>query len=370
MEISKNKNGKITYREMVWINGRSVKSPRFQRKSDARAWRVRQEADRQKRKSLGDSGHYTERIPFKEFAQTWLEEIVKVDRTPKTYRGYESILRIHLYPFFGKKALNEICEADGRKLLLKLKDAGYSGRGINNIFMLLKTIFNRAVKDMYLLRSPLMGLSKQKEKLKTDAFWTKMEIKQFLAANVNDPLYPVYIVAMHTGMRMGELCGLCFDRIDFQRNEIAITRIRDKDGHRDTTKTGIKRVIPMVPIVRAIFVELFKRNQGNPFVFLDLQMRPIDYGHIYRDFKHAQKRAGMTKPLAFHDLRHTFASLFMMNGGNLFDLQKILGHTDMKMTQRYAHFSPEHLQSAIGFMSMGVELEGANLNVNPSHLPP
>ena len=64
----------------------------------------------------------------------------------------------------------------------------------------------------------------------------------------------------------------------------------------------------------------------------------------------------MSKPLAFHDLRHTFASQFVMNGGSIFDLQKILGHTDIKMTMRYSHFSPEHLQSAIGFMNMGVEL--------------
>lgn len=365
MEIITNKDGTISFREMIWLNSRSIKSPCFTRRSDARAWKVKQESERQKRKALGEDSRYSERILFSDYAKKWLEEIVKIDKSPKTYRSYESILRIHLYPCFQKKHLNEICEADGRKLLLKLKESGHAGKGINNIMMVLKAILNRAVRDMYLLRNPLMNLSKQKENLKTDSFWTKMEIQQFLSANQKDPLYYLYLVALHTGMRMGELCGLCFDRIDFQRNEIAVTRIRDKDGHRDTTKTGIKRVIPMLPIVKAVFLDLFKKNQGSSFVFLDKQMRPVDYGHIYRDFKKAQVRAGMSKPLPFHGTRHVFASQFMMNGGNIFDLQKILGHTDLKMTQRYAHFSPEHLQKAIGFMNMGVELESEILDSSP-----
>ena len=357
MQTIKNKNGSVRFREQIWINGRCIKSPSFERKTDARAWKTSQASNLQKRKSLGEDNKYSEKVLFCDYARIWLEEIVKVDRTPKTYRGYESILRVHLYPFFKGKTLNEITEADGRRLLIKLRESDYTGKGINNIMMVLKAILNRAVKEMYLMRSPMMGISKQKENLKTDAFWTKMEIQQFLLANKNHSLYPLFLVALHTGMRMGELCGLCFDRIDFQRNEIAVTRIRDKDGHRDTTKTGIKRVIPMIPIVRAMLLELFKRNNGNKFVFLEEKMKPVDYGHLYRDFNKAQKKAGMSKLLAFHDLRHTFASQFMMNGGNLFDLQKILGHTDMKMTQRYAHFSPEHLQSAVSFMNMGVEFK-------------
>ncbi len=80
----------------------------------------------------------------------------------------------------------------------------------------------------------------------------------------------------------------------------------------------------------------------------------VDYGHLYRRFHMAQKKAGFEKRIRFHDCRHTFASQFMMNGGNLFDLQKILGHTDVKMTLRYSHFSPAHLQGTIKFMDLGI----------------
>ncbi|HLE12435.1 MAG TPA: tyrosine-type recombinase/integrase [Bacteriovoracaceae bacterium] len=64
--------------------------------------------------------------------------------------------------------------------------------------------------------------------------------------------------------------------------------------------------------------------------------------------------AGIKNKIRFHDMRHTFASQFMMSGGSLFDLQKILGHTDVKMTLRYAHFSSDHLQKSVQFMDFGV----------------
>ena len=73
----------------------------------------------------------------------------------------------------------------------------------------------------------------------------------------------------------------------------------------------------------------------------------MDAHHLYRDFQRSQKRAGFSRLIRFHDLRHTFASHFMMNGGNIYDLQKILGHTTLEMTQLYAHMSPAHLAEAI-----------------------
>lgn len=69
----------------------------------------------------------------------------------------------------------------------------------------------------------------------------------------------------------------------------------------------------------------------------------------YNSFRTAIERAEIELPVGqlTHVLRHTFASYFMMNGGNLLVLQKILRHTDIKMTMRYSHFSPNHLEEAL-----------------------
>ena len=108
----------------------------------------------------------------------------------------------------------------------------------------------------------------------------------------------------------------------------------------------------MAKEVRILLISLFNARQDNPYVFLEADGTEVKYGHVYRRFGKAQDKAGMTNKIRTHDTRHTFASNYMMNGGNIFDLQKILGHKDIKMTMRYAHFTPAHLQNSIKFMNM------------------
>jgi len=253
--------------------------------------------------------------------------------------------------------LIEIKEKNGREFINQLKDKGISPKGINGRLGLAKTIFSRAHREKYLTRNPFEFISNQKLDLQADVFWTKKEISQFLMANTQDELYPLFYVALHTGMRLGEICGLGWDRVDFELNQISITRTRDKIGLKETTKTKLKRVIPMSPGVRELLLNLRLREaiRSSNFVFIRQEGDPVDYGHVYRDFRKAQSKAGFDYSIRFHDLRHTFASQFVMNGGNLFDLQKILGHTQINMTMRYAHFSPDHLQSSIKFMNFEMD---------------
>ena len=153
-------------------------------------------------------------------------------------------------------------------------------------------------------------------------------------------------------MRLAELCGLCWDRIDFRMNQISVTRTRDKTGIKDSTKTKIKRIIPMTPEVRAMLLATFHKQLNGKYVFVEKNGEEVKYAHVYRRFHKAQDKAEVLQKIRFHDLRHTFASNYMMNGGNVFDLQKLLGHTKIDMTMRYAHFSPNHLQSSLRFMNM------------------
>lgn len=161
-------------------------------------------------------------------------------------------------------------------------------------------------------------------------------------------------------MRRGELAGLKWDRVNFQRRQIEITRSASRYGLRDRTKSGRKRVIPMNDVVYAVLWPLWQL-QKSEFVFCKDDGSPLDAHHIYRDFRIAQGRAGFSTRIRFHDLRHTFASHFMMNGGNIYDLQKILGHTTIKMTERYAHLSPAHLESAIQIISFGANALGDSM---------
>ena len=79
-----------------------------------------------------------------------------------------------------------------------------------------------------------------------------------------------------------------------------------------------------------------------------------------------QKKAKITTKICFHDLRHCFASHFMMNGGNLYDLQKVLGHTKTEMTQIYAHLSPEHLSGVTRIINFGNKDSGEVAQIQPN----
>ena len=108
----------------------------------------------------------------------------------------------------------------------------------------------------------------------------------------------------------------------------------------------------MTPEVRAMLLATFHKQLNGKYVFVEKNGEEVKYAHVYRRFHQAQDRAGVTNKIRFHDLRHSFASNYMMNGGNVFDLQKLLGHTKIDMTMRYAHFSPNHLQGSLRFMNM------------------
>jgi integrase len=159
-------------------------------------------------------------------------------------------------------------------------------------------------------------------------------------------LQPVVITALHTGMRKGEILKLKWDNVDMQHGFILL----------DKTKNGERREVPINNTLRATFNKLprrFVEKEGEkelvPYLFHDpVTLKPYD--SVKRSFKTAVKNAGITD-FHFHDLRHTFASLAMMSGKiDIATLSKILGHKTLKMTMKYAHLAPAHLQKAVFVM--------------------
>jgi integrase len=361
METRKTNNG-LRYREMIHINGRTIKSPFFNRKTDARQWKARMVSERDLIRLHGTSTKMFEKITFGDFTTHWLEEIVLVKNTKRTHVNYKSMLRKHLLPELGSKPLQLISKSDADRLTARLSRAGHNGKGINLILGLLKTIMIEATRQEYLVRSPLERYGSVPEEPREYSFWSKADMSRFLSANLSNELYPVYFTALYTGLRKGELAGLCWDRVDFTKNQITISRTRDREGLRNTTKSGKIRYVPLHPEVKALLITLFKRQADQRFVFTTASGVPIRVHHLYRDFSLSQDKAGMDPAIRFHDLRHTFASQYVMNGGTVFDLQKILGHSNIQMTMRYAHHSLEHLQSTVKYFGFG---ESKEQEVNP-----
>jgi integrase len=154
-------------------------------------------------------------------------------------------------------------------------------------------------------------------------------------ASRNRSLAAVVVLALHTGMRKGELLGLEWARVDLSSARIRL----------DRTKSDEPRG---VPINRAVYEALIALapdpDQRRGRVFPAGNDRRGS--QIRTAFEAALTRAGI-RGFRFHDLRHTAASHLVMRGASLKDVQEILGHADLRMTTRYAHLSPAHLRGAV-----------------------
>ena len=142
-------------------------------------------------------------------------------------------------------------------------------------------------------------------------------------ASRNPWLAGIVTVALETGLRRGELLGLTWDRVDLSR---AVIRL-------ELTKNGRRREVPMRQAVYDVLASLPEPRQGKVWKLRDIRTA----------FENAVEVARLDD-FHFHDLRHHFASWFMMNGGQLLALKEILGHRSLRMTERYAHLAPEHLR--------------------------
>jgi integrase len=162
----------------------------------------------------------------------------------------------------------------------------------------------------------------------------------------------IVLVALTTGMRIAEIFGLKWSDIRYQENLIAVGA---------KLKGGEFRYVPMPPELAAEF-------RRYPAVFGEERIFPPEPGakrerqRVDKSFTTILKLAGIND-FRFHDLRHTFASWYMMNGGDLYELAKILGHANIKMTERYAKLARSHIAKTGGTArEMWRMLEGETRN--------
>ena len=143
------------------------------------------------------------------------------------------------------------------------------------------------------------------------------------------------LVALNTGMRRGELFGLTWEDVD-RSNRLITVRA-------ETTKSERTRHVPMSAECLQLLSGL-PHKEGNPYVFTGLRGKRLV--NVGKQFERLCERARL-EDFSFHDLRHSFASKLVQTGVDLYTVQQLLGHSDPKLTSRYAHLAPGTLRAAI-----------------------
>ncbi len=275
---------------------------------------------------------------FSGFANKWFEEFVCIRHRHSVQRVTEQILRIHLVPFFGDRDLRTITARDVEEYVVRKSRERLKPKTINNHLGHLGVLMKAAIREGYADRNPVPEVSKLKVGEQEFDWLRQEEADQFLAASaVQDPAYfPLFLVAVRTGLRLSELLGLRWRDVDLGRKEVRVShaRVRGHDGH---TKSGKNRQVPLP----AQAVEALRRlDPRTARVFLAPDGSELTLDKIKRPFWRALKHAGL-RHIRFHDLRHTYASHLVSGGAPIQVVKELLGHADIKMTLRYAHLAPD-----------------------------
>lgn len=289
-------------------------------------------------------------LRFKHAALEWLENHARPRKAPGTVVNNEALIRNDLIVEFGNKRLGDITSRHIDAFVHSLRPR-MSHASVNRRLELIRAIFNYHIRRRNVLYSPMTGVAFLKVDPKPMKFWTLEEGRKFLdhvqakyEETPQEYAYLLYLVALNTGMRLGEIIALKWSAVDFQNGLITICRtICHHTGQvRETTKGRRIRHVPINDALIGPLKTAWGYRNGVEWV-LHTEGKPLDQNNLRnRHWERDIKESDVSR-IRIHDMRHTYASHFMMNGGDIFKLQAILGHADIRTTQQYAHFSKAYL---------------------------
>ena len=306
------------------------------------------------RTGLGDGTLVEKRravIGFDEVARQWLELHSRPNL--RSHDDNDERYRVHVRPFFGDAPLTAITATRLLEFRAKLQSTRLAARTVNLVLALVRAVLRFAVANGHISSSPTDRLGRGKlmlpiEKVKLAPPIERREdvgrlltVLREIGNELHRPeLYPLFALLAYTGLRRGEALGLRWPDVDLDRRMITVRR--SYDGQ---TKSNKHRTVPvpasLVSTLRAY--RLAEPWQGE-LVF------PNAAGGMYSPNAKLETllRRGLARVklprIRVHDLRHIFASHFVMGGGDIFTLQRILGHSTPQLTSdTYAHLSPAHL---------------------------
>lgn len=248
-----------------------------------------------------------------------------------------SLLNNHLLPLLGPKRLNAIKKQDLIHLFARHRRQ-HKPSSTNRVIILCRYIFNCALKwDIEGFTSnPTHGIDLFPANNKRERYLNEDEAQRLfksLENSKNLQLKNIVAMLLLTGARKSEVLNAQWEDFDLAKRIWTI----------EFNKTGQVRYIPISDGVLQL-LESMPRFDDCPYVFANPKTKQ-PYVHLFPAWNQARKRAGLPD-VRIHDLRHSFASFLINSGRSLYEVQKILGHTQTKTTQRYAHLSQDSLISA------------------------
>jgi integrase len=291
-----------------------------------------------------------------DFLDQWLAEVVKPSVRRWTYVGYEVHVRLHIKPLIGRIPLEKLTPLNVQSLINRKLESGLSPKSVRYIRGTLRTALNHAIRwGMVSRNAAALVDGPRVERFEIEPF-TPDEARRFLGAIKGDRLEALYSVALTMGLRQGEALGLRWQDVDLDVGYLRVNKqLQRIDGRlqlqEPKTKSSRRTLVMPASIVTGL--REHRRRQSNEraragstwqdsdLIFTRPTGQPLEGTTVSRHFHVHLERAGLAQR-RFHDLRHSCATLLLVQGVSPRVVMEVLGHSEIAMTMdTYSHVIPE-----------------------------
>ena len=296
------------------------------------------------------------------FLVQWLEDVHKHTIRPRTYERYESMIRLHIIPGIGHHQLQKLVPQQLQRFYTQKLDEGLSPTTVASFHKMLHLAFEKAVRWNLISRNVCETVDPPRAKHYEIQPLNQEQIQRFLAAAVGHRSEALFVLALATGMRRGEIMALKWQDIDLSTGLLQVRRVLTHMPAKLNGKGGYVEAEPKTERSRrSIVIAPFaldklkehrvrqleaKLKAGSIWKENDLVFCSSVGGHlhtsrdIFTQFKKLLKEAGLPD-IRFHDLRHSSATMFLALGTHPKVVQEMLGHSQIATTlDIYSHVLP------------------------------
>ena len=322
-------------------------------------------------------------MPFSSYLVQWME-IARSTLKPNTAAGYASMIQNPIAPYFQQRGITlGGLQAVNIQMFYTSQLKRVSANTVIHYHAIIHRALKYAVKTDLIDVNPADKVERPRKDRFTASFYDGNEVNRLFQVARGTPLELPVMLAAFYGLRRSEVVGLKWDAIDFENKTIAIrhtvTAFAEK-GRRievaaDTTKTASsRRTLPLVPAFQTKLAALKEEQEKNRilcgrsyctdylgYVLVDAMGNRLKLSYISTAFPVLLKRNGL-RPIRFHDLRHSCASLLLKNGVPMKQIQEWLGHSDFSTTANiYAHLDAGSKLTSAQAMEKGLGMSSEAL---------
>ena len=357
------KKGRIYY--VVLSDGRDPKTRKWKSKW-IRVGTDEAEAESRLAEIRGEygQGRYrdNEKMTVGEYLDHWLENYAKTAVRRSTYESYDWAINRHIVPILGRLPLQKLVPLDIQRMLSKLAATNLSATSVSYVYNVLNIALNRAIKWLILSKNPCIAVTPPRKEKYHAQTYTPEQLATLLQTAENTNLYLPVLLAAGCGLRRGEVCGLRWEDVNTEAKVMFIRNSLDRPEKGKLSLLPVKtdhseRAVRMPEFLLTALVaaknkqsiakaKLKKSFVEKDFVFAWENGEPVDPDYLDRKFR-ALIADNQLAPIRFHDLRHTHATLLLLQHVAVKVVSERLGHSSVNITQDiYSHVLPEMQKEA------------------------